>query len=119
MDAVSPLPPSPASVNTHSAVAPETPLYRPFPVPVYVSKSASGGFGVISGLSVQTALVRSSRWKRLPSQLISRLFGRPSQCSSKPCVTRPIFGPCTTTSTPSPSRNTLPPPVIQQLLRPA
>src|SRR6266545_187377 len=57
------------------------------------------------GSSLQTAEVRSSRWKWLPGpQLISRLLGptSASQCSSKPCVTRPFS-----------DVKTLPPPVIR------
>src|ERR1700693_3742342 len=95
---------SPASVNFHFAVAPETPLKRPVPAPSYVSKRAGGGFGLMAGSSLQAAAMRLSRWNLLPPKFTSRLFGPlvTSQCSSKPCVTRVPL-----------AVNTLPPPVMK------
>src|SRR5207249_6133057 len=63
----------------------DTPLSRPLPVPMNVSKSAADGAGLgIAGSSSHCALVSWSSWKLFPPpQLISKLFGSwfGSQCN--------------------------------------
>ena len=74
-----------------STLAPRVPSYRPVPFPLWVSKLALGGLGVISGSSLHVASVSDRRWNwcELPAlsfQLTSRRFGLTvsSQWSTNP-----------------------------------